>query len=260
VAHESTPLLWHFPISHFNEKVRWALDYKAIPHRRQALGVTYVSRAWFATRQAKLPILFLNGKPIWDSTRILETLELAKPEPHLYPKRGGERARAVQLERYLDEQLGDAVRAVIVGPAFSDEPFGAIRVLSTGMNAGSRWAMRLGLPFFRAYYNRRHDINTKTVAEGRDKISRVLDRLRTEIQPSGYLVGEQFSIADLTAAALLSPLAGPTELEYAPPEPLPRSFERLREELSGDPMLGWVRQVYKRHRGRSAEVSALLWQ
>jgi hypothetical protein len=23
-----TPLLWHVPLSHFNEKARWALDYK----------------------------------------------------------------------------------------------------------------------------------------------------------------------------------------------------------------------------------------
>jgi glutathione S-transferase len=25
-----TPLLWHIPLSHFSEKVRWALDYKGI--------------------------------------------------------------------------------------------------------------------------------------------------------------------------------------------------------------------------------------
>jgi hypothetical protein len=25
------PLLWHIPLSHFNEKVRWALDFKNIP-------------------------------------------------------------------------------------------------------------------------------------------------------------------------------------------------------------------------------------
>jgi glutathione S-transferase len=30
-----TPLLWHIPLSHFSEKVRWALDYKGIAHRRQ---------------------------------------------------------------------------------------------------------------------------------------------------------------------------------------------------------------------------------
>jgi len=29
-----TPLLWHIPVSHFNEKVRWTLDYKRIAHRR----------------------------------------------------------------------------------------------------------------------------------------------------------------------------------------------------------------------------------
>ena len=23
-----TPLLWHIPLSHFSEKVRWAIDYK----------------------------------------------------------------------------------------------------------------------------------------------------------------------------------------------------------------------------------------
>jgi len=24
------PVLWHFPISHYNEKARWALDWKGI--------------------------------------------------------------------------------------------------------------------------------------------------------------------------------------------------------------------------------------
>lgn len=28
--------LWHIPVSHYNEKVRWALDYKRIEHERKA--------------------------------------------------------------------------------------------------------------------------------------------------------------------------------------------------------------------------------
>jgi hypothetical protein len=32
-----TPLLWHIPLSHYSEKVRWALDYKGIAHRRSVL-------------------------------------------------------------------------------------------------------------------------------------------------------------------------------------------------------------------------------
>ncbi len=32
-----TPVLWHLEISHYNEKVRWALDYKGIRHVRRAV-------------------------------------------------------------------------------------------------------------------------------------------------------------------------------------------------------------------------------
>ena len=35
-----TPLLWHIPLSHFNEKARWALDYKGTAHRRQVNPLT----------------------------------------------------------------------------------------------------------------------------------------------------------------------------------------------------------------------------
>src|SRR5207245_1333579 len=47
------PLLWHIPLSPYNEKVRWALDYKNIAHRRRVLGPDYLIRAWRATGQGK---------------------------------------------------------------------------------------------------------------------------------------------------------------------------------------------------------------
>jgi Glutathione S-transferase, N-terminal domain len=59
-----TPLLWHIPLSHFSEKVRWALDYKGIEHRRRVLGPDYLIRAWRATGQGKLPVLWLDGRAI----------------------------------------------------------------------------------------------------------------------------------------------------------------------------------------------------
>ena len=39
------PVLWQFRFSHFNEKARWALDWKGIPHVRRALLVTPSRRA-----------------------------------------------------------------------------------------------------------------------------------------------------------------------------------------------------------------------
>src|SRR5690242_16685775 len=62
-----TPLLWHIPLSHYSEKLRWALDYKCIAHRRRVLGPDYLIRVWRATGQGKLPALWLDGRAIADS-------------------------------------------------------------------------------------------------------------------------------------------------------------------------------------------------
>jgi glutathione S-transferase len=34
-----TPLPWHIPLSHYSKKVRWALDYKGIAHRRRIVDI-----------------------------------------------------------------------------------------------------------------------------------------------------------------------------------------------------------------------------
>src|SRR5277367_2881054 len=98
------PLLWHIPLSHYSEKVRWTLDYKGIAHRRRVLGKNYLIRAWRATGQSKLPILFLDGRAIADSTKIVAAIEERYPEPALYPCEHTARQRALALEDFLDEQ------------------------------------------------------------------------------------------------------------------------------------------------------------
>ena len=113
-----TPLLWHIPLSHYNEKVRWALDYKGIAHRRRVLGPNYLFRAWRATGQGKLTILWLDGRAIADSTRIIAALEERFPEPPLYPRDEAARRRASALEDDFDETLGPAARGHRVTPLF----------------------------------------------------------------------------------------------------------------------------------------------
>ena len=49
------PVLWHIPLSHYNEKVRWALDYKGIAHRRRVLGPNHLIRVWRATVRVSCP-------------------------------------------------------------------------------------------------------------------------------------------------------------------------------------------------------------
>ena len=125
----SEPLLWHFPISHYNEKVRWALDWKRIPHRRVVLSASYLVRAWWATGRATLPVLHLDGRAIGDSTAIIAALEARNPEPPLYPRDPALRKRALELEDWFDEEVGHPVRTLVV-PAMMEMGDGAARTAS----------------------------------------------------------------------------------------------------------------------------------
>jgi glutathione S-transferase len=107
------------------------------------LGPDYLIRAWRATGQGKLPVLWLDGRAIADSTRIFAALEERYPEPPLYPSDPAARGRALALEEDLDETLGPAVRAAIMAPLFRHDPDIALRVLTTGM--GIRLTARCGL-------------------------------------------------------------------------------------------------------------------
>jgi glutathione S-transferase len=250
------PVLWHFPISHFNEKVRWALDYKGIPHVRRALGASYLPRALWATGQPRLPILFVDGGAVTDSTRIIAALEARHPEPALYPVDPAARRRALALEDFFDEELGHPLRTALLGPVFKRDPAAAIRVLATGMSSGSLRMMTAATRAFRAYYRHRHAINDASIAASRGRVEAALARIERERQPSGYLVGDGFTVADLTAAAILAVLSLPSEMQYRPAPPFPPELDEYRASLATRPALQWVTEMYRRHRGRSAEIPA----
>lgn len=186
------PLLWHIPLSHFSEKVRWALDYKRIPHRRKVLGADYLIRAWRATGRGTLPILFLDGRAIGDSTRIIAALEERHPDPRLYPRAPAARQAALALEDYLDEQLGPALRAAIVTPAFRHDPDLALRVLTTGMPDEAYARLRPLTRIFPAFYRFRHKIRDAKLESDRAAVDAALDRIEQERQGRPYLVGDAY--------------------------------------------------------------------
>jgi len=252
----TAPVLWHFPISHFNEKVRWALDYKGIPHVRRALGVTYLPRALWASGQPRLPILFLDGRAVADSTRIIAALEERQPEPALYPADPEARRRALALEDFFDEGLGPAIRTALLGPAFERDPAAAIRVLTTGMPRGNIGVMLAATRVMRAFYQRRHAITAETVAASRGVVDAALDRIEAELGDRDHLVGDRFSVADLTAASMLVALVVPPEMQYPPPPPLPPEITEYRAAIAGRRAIRWVGDTYRRYRGHSMELAA----
>ena len=69
-------------------------------------------------------------------------------------------------------------------------------------------------------------------------------------------VGFPVLIAAFVLGALFTPLVIPPGLQYRLPEPLPSVLVEYRNAFGGHPAYRWVIDVYRRHRGVSAEVAA----
>jgi glutathione S-transferase len=250
------PVLWHLKVSNYNEKVRWALDYKGVPHvRRAVLPGRHRRVARELTGESTFPVLVIDRQAIGDSTRIIEALELRHPEPPLYPHDDDGWRRALRLEDFFDEQLGSYVRLLFLHHALPD-PALMLGAFAPDLRGVRRLVARVRFPRLRRRLTAAFEIDERTVAEAFEKVRAAGVRFQAELGPSGYLVGERFSVADLTLAALVAPAVAPDEFPYPQPQRGHPLLAPLRDALAEHGIADWTREMYARHRGRSAEVSA----
>ncbi|MBC8188636.1 MAG: glutathione S-transferase family protein [Proteobacteria bacterium] len=140
-----------------------------------------------------------------DSSAICAYLERLHPEPAFYPKDAYEHGRAVWYEEYADSELAGCVGMGIFRPIV-----------------------------FPIFAKQDPDIETakKTVKE---RLPRFLDYLEGELQGREYLVGDAFSIADLSVVTQLC------NLELAVGQIAPDGWPELtslRERVKSRPGFG----------------------
>ena len=86
-----------------------------------------------------------------------------------------------------------------------------------------------------------------------------LDRIESERAGGDYLVGEGFTVADLTAAALLYPLVWPPEFQYELPDmPRPEALESVGDASGPRLDLRDLAATPRRFRRDLAESSAMI--
>jgi glutathione S-transferase len=252
---QQKPVLWQLEVSHYSEKVRWALDYKEVSHlRRSPLPGTHIPIAFFLTRGAHptVPVLELDGRVIGDSTEIIAALDAKYLDRPLYPSKPEERARALELEEWFDENLGPHTRLLPFYELIQEpELFGEVAASQVPGPLGK--VKPLVGAYGRVYTSLRWGANKHEDAErARAGIVSALDKVEAELETGGgqFLVGERLSVADVTAASLFYPLVVPPDGPLDPDLPRPPAFDRFRQELSGRPGYKWVEETYSRHRHR----------
>ena len=254
--------LWHIPISHYNEKARWALDWKGIEHTKRAPtpGAHMAVALWLTRgRHSTFPVLQIDGRTIGDSSAIIAALDEIQPEPRLIPEEPDERARALELEEFFDEQVAPHLRLLAFHEMRRDPAaLGRFtRTLLPARLADSETALAGATRFSGLFAQARYRVaDEDAAAEARAKTIAAVDRLDAELEASGgeHLVGGRFTSADLTAASVLMPLVKPplgsVHLEF------PEALERFREPLRERPGFGWVLRTYERFRSTSRPIPA----
>ena len=242
------PVLWHLKVSPYNEKARWALDFKRVPHARRAVTpIRHEVVSRLVGGRGTMPVLVMDGRAIGDSTEILAELERRAPEPRLYPADPAERARALELEELFDEQLGPHMRRLVLHHALGDPDLlrGAfmpdLRLLPRPLG-------RAMFPRVRRRVRRDFRIDDRTLEEAFGRVAAVGERMRAELGPSGYLVGDSFSVADLALAAICAPASAPEQFPYPQPQRGHPLFAPLRAALDRAGLLDFTLRMYELHR------------
>lgn len=243
-------VLWHIEVSPYSEKARWALDYKGVPYELRApLPGAHRLTALRLTRgkHQRLPIAEIDGRRVHDSTAIIAALEEYAPDPPLYPAGPAERERALELEDHFDEEVAPRMRRLIWHHTLPHDDATVDAVLPDAGPA-KRGMLRASAPVAKKLVRRDYGVDQDRADEALDGIRAAIDLIESELGAGDYLVGDAFSVADLTAAALLTPLFAPDGRPWAPKTLVP-GLQEIREELEARPGGAWVHRMYELHRG-----------
>lgn len=243
-----TKRLLTLPVSHFCEKGRWALELARIPFaERGYVPVLHAMKA--RTRgSATLPVLTEGRWTVRGSDAIVrfadETARLG-----LYPDRAVDRREVESLIRQMDAGLGPDARLWLYTWG-CEHPDLYVDLVERGLGPISRRSVRPLRRGLIAMTARHFEITDTSREESAERLEASLQALDDRRGGGPYLVGDRFTAADLTFAALCAPLVAPPEYGVGLPDlaDLPDRFgatvHAWRDTASGATTL----RLYRDHR------------
>ncbi len=243
-------VLHQFPMSPYCEKTRWTLDIKGLDYTTRNLlpGRHHKINRGLAA-ESSVPLLMDRSMTIQDSSAIAMYLEHTYAGPRLLPDDDGLRSLVLALENYFDISVGPAVRHWCYGQLLRRRGM-ATRFFFAAYDRRTRWLARLARPLFERRLaaafspdEASMDSAERTTLDGIERLENV-----TEHDPERYLVGESLTLADITAAALLAPMVGPTNSPWGDSDRLTPGILEMRARLRARPGGQWVLRRYERDR------------
>lgn len=237
------------PFSHFCEKARWGLE---------RAGIFFVEEGhvpmlhWRATLGAgggrSVPVLVTDAGVLRDSTDILRFADGRAPaERRLYPPEL--EAEVAALEDDFDKRLGPHARRIFYYHALPHRRL-VLRLAAADVPRWETLVLGAAFPVVRALMRRGMRIDEAGEVRSRATVERIWSEVDTRLADGRrFLIGDSFTAADLTFAALGGPLVFPREFPRSLPEDVaPESLLALRDQLRHTPAGAFILQMYRDHR------------
>lgn len=239
-------LLYQFPISHYCEKVRWAMDHKGLEYKiKNLLPGFHLRTTQKMAPKSYLPILIdssdKGSQQLQNSHIILNYLDETYPDKSLTPADPELLQQALEWEKYCDVEIGVHVRCYCYHHLLS-HPKIIVPILTQGSPWLSSLLFKVSFSKIEKIMRKVMRINRESALESEKHIQQAIDKLHAVYQSRDFLVGSQFTRADLTAASLLAPLIMPAGYGLDWPETVPEVLQRFVDK--NEDKLARIHQIY----------------
>ncbi|MDQ6807465.1 MAG: glutathione S-transferase family protein [Actinomycetota bacterium] len=252
-THRVPARLVTIPISHFCEKARWALDRAGVDYVEEPhLQMIHMAAAKRAGGGRTVPVVVTaQGQVLPESSAILRWADThLAPGRRLYPE-GALGEQAAALEAWLDEGFGPDGRLWMY-----EQTLPIVQELGRWAVAGvppwERRFFRVGGSAVGVVLRRVLGVSAPAAKEALERVDGVFDDIAERLSDGRrFLLGDRFTAADLTFAALAAPMLLPAAYgsPLPPPEALLEPAAREVRRLRAHPAGVFADRLYAEERG-----------
>ncbi len=249
-ANQGKPLLIAIAISHYCEKVRWTLDYLDLDYVEENHAPPFHRKYTSRYGGRTVPVLVTEDRALVDSQDILHYLDSISSDKKIYPANPELRRQVETLEKLFDDKLGVATRRW--GFYYAIQKPWKIAI-AWGIKAPLMEKIKIAIAFPKIpnLLQQAYNVTPETKDAALEDIREVFAIVNRQLESGQqYLVGDCLSAADLTFAALASPILRPKNHPVYSSNLSKMSPERalVVEELRSSPAGELVMRMYREYR------------